>query len=100
MTLQLRGVGQRREVLIRVLGMDERIFRRFHPRLRTQRQAITQRRIPRHQSAVLVTQIPAPALPLIALGRARQRQDLADDLVQALAEDLAQSRTLQWLFQA
>ncbi|MNS63763.1 hypothetical protein D3C72_968660 [compost metagenome] len=47
---------------------------------------------------MLVAQIPAAALPLIALGGARQRQDLADDLVQTLAEDFAQARTLQRLF--
>ncbi|MNT03769.1 hypothetical protein D3C72_1383200 [compost metagenome] len=100
LALMLPCVGQRREILIRVLRINERILRRLHPRLRTQRQAITEWRIPRHQTAVLIAQIPAPALPLVALGGARQRQNLADDLVQALTEDLAQTRTLQWLFQA
>ncbi|MCY1176500.1 hypothetical protein D9M73_167750 [compost metagenome] len=98
LALKLPCVGQRREILIRVLRINERILRRLHPRLRTQRQAITEWRIPRHQTAVLIAQIPAPALPLVALGGARQRQNLADDLVQALTEDLTQTRTLHWLF--
>ncbi|MNV12473.1 hypothetical protein D3C71_1030780 [compost metagenome] len=99
LALKLTGVRQRRERLIRVLGMNEWIFRRFHPGLRPQRQAIAQRRVPRHQTAVLFAQIPAAALPLIALGGARQRKDLANHLVQPLAEHLAQTRPLQRLLQ-
>ncbi|MNS75192.1 hypothetical protein D3C72_1086960 [compost metagenome] len=95
MTVELRGFRQLREVLIRILRMNERILGGLHPRLRPQRQAIAQRRIPRHQSAMLVTQVPAPALPLITLGGARQRQYLADHLVQALTEHLAQACALK-----
>ncbi|VVN48066.1 hypothetical protein PS624_05998 [Pseudomonas fluorescens] len=98
-TVELRGIRQLGEILIRILLMDKRILGGFHPRLRTQRQAIAQRRISRHQTAVLITQIPAPALPLVALGGARQRQHLADHLVQTLTEDLAQACALKRLFQ-
>jgi hypothetical protein len=41
--LQLSGVGQIREILVRVLRMNERILRRFHPGLRAEGQAIAQR---------------------------------------------------------
>ncbi|MNI28651.1 hypothetical protein D3C73_824390 [compost metagenome] len=99
MALQLLSVGQRREILIRVQGVDERILRRLDPRLRSQRQAIAQRRVPRHQSAMLVAQVPAATLPAVARGSAGQWQHLADDFIQALAEYFTQACTLQRILQ-
>ncbi|MNT46006.1 hypothetical protein D3C72_1826240 [compost metagenome] len=33
LALQLPGVRQRREILVRIVGVNERILRRLHPRL-------------------------------------------------------------------
>ncbi|MNP21137.1 hypothetical protein D3C76_1137440 [compost metagenome] len=48
---------------------------------------------------MLIAQVPAPALPALFVGTASQRQNLADDLVQALAEHFAQSSALHLVVQ-
>ena len=100
MVLQLGAGRQLRLILVRVGRMHKRILRRRHPGLRSERQTIAQRRIPRHQAAMVVAQVPTPTLPAV-IGRSTcQRQHLADDFIQALAEHFAQALTLQVVAQA
>ena len=100
MAAQLRRSGKLGLVLVRVGGVYERILSRRHPGLGSQGQPVTQRRITRHQPAMVVAQVPTPTLPAV-IGRSTcQRQHLADDFIQALAEHFAQALTLQVVAQA
>jgi hypothetical protein len=60
----------------------------FDPRLRIERQAQSDRRIPRHEIAALGTQEPRAGFP--AFLRRFERQHMADDLVESLLEHLGQ----------
>ncbi|MNH04023.1 hypothetical protein D3C86_2261320 [compost metagenome] len=48
---------------------------------------------------MFIAQVPTPALPALLIGTARQRQDLTDDLIEALAKHLAQPYALHLIIQ-
>src|SRR2546428_3135267 len=80
--------------------MNPRIVGRLDPRLRVERQPIAHRRVAGDQEAALIAQEPGPTLPAGRIARlhrlvAADRQHMADDLVEAFGEDLAQTRALQ-----
>ena len=87
--------GECRQYTRRIGRMDERIVAARGPRLRVERQAISQRRIARDQVTALAAQEPGARLPAQAVGGTGDGQHVAHHLVQPLFEHLDETRALQ-----
>ena len=79
---------------IRVVGLAG-------PGQRVERQAITNRRVARHQETTFAAQKPRPALPARRAGfTARHWQHIADYVVEAVTEHLGEPLALHFIVQA
>jgi hypothetical protein len=82
-----------------IRGVNEGIVGGGNPGLGLERQSVTDGRIAGNQEAAAAAQKPRSCLPSIALRGARNRQHVANDVIQALFENLRQTRTLHGVFQ-